>query len=84
MAKKAGERGDEKLQVGNRQKGKGSRSASENKDGRVVATETGRASVPEVERAATKSAEAARGGPSRYSMVSVPSRRGSGLDVALL
>lgn len=44
---------------------------------------TGSASVPEVGRAAAKEAEPACGGPSRYSMVSVPSRHGSGLDVVL-
>lgn len=44
---------------------------------------TGSASVPEVGRAGAKEAEPACGGPSRYSMVSVPSRHGSGLDVVL-
>lgn len=40
------------------------------------------ASVPEDDRALTERAETTREGSSRYSMASVPSRRGSGLDVA--
>lgn len=39
--------------------------------------------MPEDGRARTETAETARDGSSRYSMVSVPSRRGSGLDVAM-
>lgn len=42
------------------------------------------ASVPEDDRARPERAETTREGSSRYSMASVPSRRGSGLDVVSL
>jgi len=49
---------------------------------REVQSGTDSASVPEEDRARAERAETSREGSSRYSMVSVPSRRGSGLDVA--
>lgn len=66
-----------------RGKSKGGYSAGNDEDRPVCAMRTGSTSVPEVGRTGAKEAEPACGGPPRYSMVSVPSRHGSGLDVVL-